>query len=61
MARDPASKNAFENSRGGGWSPKSGKQNPPPAGSQAPKQSSTNRGGYGAGGSAVHPSLRKSK
>jgi hypothetical protein len=56
--KDPNAKNASENATN-----KGGKltQHPPAAGSHAPKSVHTIPGGHLAGGSVIHPSLKKSK
>ena len=61
--------NATPGASGGGFSPPSGKttggqklsQHPPLPGAHMPTSVTKINGGYGAGGSQIHPSLRKSK
>lgn len=60
MARDPNAKNGLENSTGKGWSPPSGKWNPPAAGAHAPKDIHRIKGDQG-GPQYVHPVLKKPK
>lgn len=57
--KDPNSKNKFDNSTGKGWSPPSGKQNPPAAGAHKSESVQRIKGDEGGGQSAgVHSSLR---
>jgi hypothetical protein len=68
--KDPnPNRNASENASSKGFSPPGGKtsggqklsQHPPAAGAHAPKSVHVISGGHNAGGSVIHPSLRKGK
>jgi hypothetical protein len=59
-SKNDNSRNAMENSSGKGWSPPSGKFYPPSPGSHGGGPKQTVNGGHNAGGSTVHPSLKKS-
>lgn len=58
MVKDPNAKNKMDSSHGKGWSPPSGKQNPPKAGAHGPKDVHRIKGDEG-GGQGVHHSLHK--